>query len=74
MVARPATVPTEQEKRFLKPADINVIRQAELRPDEENVPIRFEHDVNRRYAKQLAQHAVMETANLPIWANEIEVS
>jgi hypothetical protein len=26
------------------------------------------------YAKQLAQHAVMETTNSPIQANEIEVS
>jgi hypothetical protein len=26
------------------------------------------------YAKQLAQHAVMETTGLPILANEIEVS
>lgn len=26
------------------------------------------------YAKQLAQHAVMETSRLPILANEIEVS
>jgi hypothetical protein len=26
------------------------------------------------YAKQLAQHAVMETTHLPIQANEIEVS
>jgi hypothetical protein len=26
------------------------------------------------YAKQLAQHAVMETTRLPIQANEIEVS
>jgi hypothetical protein len=26
------------------------------------------------YAKQLAQQAVMETANLPILANEIEVA
>jgi hypothetical protein len=26
------------------------------------------------YAKQLAQHAVMEISEVPIWANEIEVS
>jgi len=25
------------------------------------------------YVKQIAQHVVMETTNLPIWANEIEV-
>jgi len=25
------------------------------------------------YAKQLAQHAVLEATKLPIWANEIEV-
>lgn len=25
------------------------------------------------YAKQLAQHTVMEVTSLPIWANEIEV-
>ncbi|MGC8643079.1 MAG: hypothetical protein ACP5XB_24735 [Isosphaeraceae bacterium] len=26
------------------------------------------------YVKQLAQHAVMESVGLPIWANEISVS
>jgi hypothetical protein len=26
------------------------------------------------HAKQLAQHAVMEASNLPIWANDIEVA
>jgi hypothetical protein len=30
--------------------------------------------VHSYYAKQLAQHAVMETAGLPIRANEIQVS
>jgi len=29
--------------------------------------------VHTYYAKQLAQHAVMETTGLPILANEIEV-
>jgi hypothetical protein len=30
--------------------------------------------VHTYYAKQLAQHAVMETSSLPIRANELEVS
>jgi hypothetical protein len=30
--------------------------------------------VHAHYAKQLAQHAVMEASNLPIRANELEVS
>jgi hypothetical protein len=30
--------------------------------------------VHTYYAKQLAQHAVMEASNLPICANEMEVS
>ena len=30
--------------------------------------------VHTYYAKQLAQHAVMEATNLPIHANEVEVS
>ena len=30
--------------------------------------------VHTYYTKQLAQHAVGETTELPIWANEIEVS
>jgi len=30
--------------------------------------------VHTYYTKQLAQHAVRETTELPIWANEIEVS
>ena len=52
---RPATtMAAEQDHRLLKPRDINAIRREELTRDERNVPIRFENDVNRRYAKQFS--------------------
>jgi hypothetical protein len=36
-------------ERLLKPDQINAIRQAELRPDDAGVRIRFERDVKRRF-------------------------
>ena len=41
------TQPTAE--RLLKPDQINAIRQAELRPDDAGVRIRFERDVKRRF-------------------------
>jgi tetratricopeptide (TPR) repeat protein len=68
-----ATTPAEQDKRFLKPADINTIRQAELREDETNVPIRFDRDVNRRYAKQLANRPPEEFLSLSQIQQAVEI-
>ena len=43
-----ATRPAGSEM-VLAPADINIIRQAELRPDDSGVRIRFERDVKKRF-------------------------
>ena len=68
-----ATTPAEQDKRFLRPADINTIRQSELREDETSVPIRFDRDVNRRYAKQLANRLPEEFLSLSQIQQAIEI-
>jgi len=38
----------KMDRRLLSPADINIIRQAEIRPDD-NVRVRFDNDVKRRF-------------------------
>jgi len=59
-----ATTQAENDRRLLKPRDINRIRQIEMNLDkgtdkiaaaDANIPIRFEHEVNRRYARDLAK-------------------
>jgi hypothetical protein len=45
--AEAATMPTNE--RQLKPTDINIIRQAELRPTDAGVRIRFDRDVKKRF-------------------------
>jgi hypothetical protein len=37
------------ERRYLSPADINVIKQVELRSDEANINVRFDNNVKQRY-------------------------
>jgi hypothetical protein len=47
-----STAPTTQppaDQQVLRPADINAIRQAELRPDDPAIRVRFERDVKKRY-------------------------
>jgi hypothetical protein len=59
------TGPAESgDKRFLKPADINTIRQYELQESETDVPIRFERDVKRRYATKLSNRPIEQFMSL----------
>jgi len=47
--AQPPPQPGEKmDRRLLSPSDINIIRQAEIRPDD-NVRVRFDNDVKRRF-------------------------
>ena len=43
------TTTQPMSERLLKPDQINAIRQAELRPDDAGVRVRFERDVKRRF-------------------------
>jgi hypothetical protein len=63
-----ATTQAAEDQRFIKPKDINSIRQQEMLLDtnreiaaaNQNIPIRFEHEVNRRYARDLAKRPAGE--------------
>jgi hypothetical protein len=46
--AAPGTQPMG-DKKLLGPAEINAIRQAELRPEDSGVRVRFERDVKKRF-------------------------
>jgi len=66
----PADEATEVEARVLCRLGARV---RDFRPVVRDKGLILRGQVHTYYAKQLAQHAVMETTGLPILANEIEV-
>ena len=51
--AKTTTRPVDQ--RTLRPSEINAIRQAEMRPDDAGVRVRFEHNVQHRFVDFLGK-------------------
>jgi hypothetical protein len=70
----PTTGPAEAtDHRFLKPVDINTIRQYELQDSETDVPLRFERDVKRRYATKLSHRPIDEFLSLTAMQQAMEI-
>ncbi len=61
------------DNRFLKPVDINTIRQYELQDTETDIPLRFESDVKRRYANKLSNRPIDEFLSLTAMQQAMDI-